>query len=127
MARRNPSPAILAAHTGRAFWARVARFGGFALLFLVVMLGLGVAGYRVFAGLPWIDAFLNAAMILTGMGPVDAMPDDAAKIFASLYAIVGGAVYPAVTALILYPFLHRMMAVLHLSGNAAGQGPDSPP
>jgi hypothetical protein len=48
------------------------------------------------------------------MGPVDDMPDDASKLFASLYAIFGGAVYPAVTALVLYPFLHRMLTVLHI-------------
>ncbi len=53
-------------------------------------------------------------MILTGMGPVDAMPDNPSKIFASGYAIFGGAVYPAMTALILYPFVHRMMVILHL-------------
>ena len=127
MARRNTSPVSMAAHTGRAFLTRVARYAGFALIFLLVMLGLGVAGYRGFAGLSWIDALLNAAMILTGMGPVDPMPDDAAKIFASLYAIVGGAVYPAVTALVLYPFLHRMLAAFHLSGGSADPGPDGPP
>lgn len=86
----------------------------FALGFLVLALGSGVLGYRYFAGLGWVDAFENAAMILTGMGPVSPMPDDAAKVFASLYALFGGAVYPALTAILLYPFLHRMIRALHL-------------
>lgn len=91
--------------------------GGFVLLaavFLVLSLGIGMVGYHLLCHLPWIDSLLNASMILTGMGPVDPMPNDQAKIFASFYAIFSGAVYPAMTALILYPFLHRMLVLLHL-------------
>ena len=102
------------------FRRHVAGYVGFALVFVVLSLGLGMAGYHWIVGLSWIDSLLNAAMILTGMGPVDAMPDDASKLFASLYAIFGGAVYPAVTALVLYPFLHRMMTVLHLRAQDNG-------
>jgi hypothetical protein len=82
--------------------------------FLSVSLGVGVLGYRYIAGLSWIDALFNAAMILTGMGPANPMPDDAAKLFATAYAIFGGAAYPAVTAIVLYPLLQRMLVVLHL-------------
>jgi hypothetical protein len=96
------------------FLRHVGWFLLFASGFLFVSLGLGVLGYHVVVGLDWIDSLLNASMILTGMGPVDTMPDDRSKIFASLYAIFGGAVYPAMTALILYPFVHRMMVILHL-------------
>jgi hypothetical protein len=64
-------------------------------------------------------------MILTGMGPANAMPTDTSKIFASAYAIFGGTVYPAVTAIILYPLVHRMMVVLHIQ--AKGDGPDEGP
>jgi hypothetical protein len=108
-----------------AFLRRAAGFFLFAAVFLSLALGLGAVGYHQFAGLPWIDAFLNAAMILTGMGPVDAMTDDAAKLFASGYALFGGAVYPALTALVLYPFLHRMLRVLHLEAQA-GSGEAGP-
>lgn len=106
-------------HSRAEFWGRVWRFVTFAAVFLLLSLGLGTAGYMVFAHLAPVDAFLNAAMILSGMGPVDPMPDDAAKIFAGLYAILSGAAYPAVTALALYPFLHRMMNILHLSSAAS--------
>lgn len=102
------------AHHRAEFGRLLAQAIGFALGFLTLALGSGVLGYRVFAGLGWVDAFENAAMILTGMGPVSPMPDDAAKIFASLYALFGGAVYPALTAIVLYPFLHRMIRALHL-------------
>lgn len=100
---------------------------GFILLasgFLALSLGIGMVGYHLTSNLPWIDSLLNASMILTGMGPVDPMPDDRAKIFASCYAIFSGAVYPAMTALILYPFLHRMLCLLHLQA-LEGQGDDA--
>lgn len=97
-----------------SFLRRVAAFAGFALGFLAVALGAGVLGYRHFAGLGWVDSLYNSAMILTGMGPADPMPSDRAKIFATVYALFGGAVYPALTAIVLYPFLHRMLKALHL-------------
>ena len=109
-----PRPGSPLHHSRAEFLARLARYCGFALAFLLISLGLGILGYMRFAGLDFIDALFNAAMILTGMGPVDPMQDDEAKIFSSLYAMYGGAVYPAITALILYPLLRRMIAVLHL-------------
>lgn len=110
------------------FRRHVAGFVAFALGFLVLSLGIGVLGYHWIAGLNWIDSLLNAAMILTGMGPVSPMPDDASKLFASAYAIFGGAVYPAVTALVLFPFVHRMMSVLHLQaqGDDGASDRDAP-
>lgn len=68
---------------------------------IVVSLGAGVLGYRILADLPWVDALLNASMILGGMGPVDPLPTTAAKIFASLYALFSGIVF-LVTAGILF-------------------------
>ncbi len=101
------------------FLARVARYSVFAAGLFFFSFGIGILGYWHFARLGWVDAVFNASMILTGMGPVDAMPDDAAKLFASAYAIYGGAVYPVVAALILYPLLHRMLALLHLNALAS--------
>ena len=96
--------AELTMKTHSEFVAHAMRYALFGAAFVVLALGLGVLGYHAIGGLGWVDAFLNASMILTAMGPVDQMPDDASKIFASLYAIFGGAVYPAVTAIVLYPF-----------------------
>jgi hypothetical protein len=64
--------------------------------------------------LPWIDALLNAAMILGGMGPVDTLRSDAAKIFASGYALFSGVVFILVAGLLLAPLFHRLMHHFHL-------------
>jgi len=96
------------------FRQHVAQFLALALGVLVLFLGFGILGYHLIVGLGWIDSLLNASMILTGMGPVDTMPDDASKVFASFYALISGAVYPVLTAVVLYPFVNRMLKVLHL-------------
>ncbi len=96
-------------------------FAGYVLRFillangvLLVMIGIGYAGYHWIAGLGPVDSLLNTAMILTGMGPVDPMTTDAAKLFASGYALLSGAIYPVLTAVVLYPFVHRLLHRLHL-------------
>lgn len=99
----------------RSEFARYAlRFILLAVAVLVVMIAIGYAGYHWIAGLPPVDSLLNTAMILTGMGPVSPMTTDAAKLFASGYALVAGAVYPVLTAVVLYPFVHRLLHRLHL-------------
>ncbi len=110
----------------RDFASRLARFTVLALCILAICLAVGTFGYHEFARLNWIDAFLNASMILTGMGPVDPMPDDAAKLFASVFALIGGAVYPALAALVLYPIVHRMMAAFHLQSLTPPDPSDGP-
>ena len=107
-------PQSLTLRSRSEFLRHAAGFTLLAAVFLVLSLGIGMVGYHLTCHLPWVDSLLNASMILTGMGPDDPMPDDRAKIFASAYAIFSGAVYPAMTALILYPFLHRMLVILHL-------------
>ena len=124
---RKPAARPLSLRTHEEFRRHVAGFLGLALGFLMLFLGIGILGYHLIVGLGWIDSLLNASMILTGMGPVDQMPTDAAKIFASLYAIVSGAVYPVLTAVVLYPFVHRMLSVLHLQAVASSQGGDGNP
>ena len=124
---RKPAARPLSLRTHEEFRRHVAGFLGLALGFLMLFLGIGILGYHLIVGLGWIDSLLNASMILTGMGPVDQMPTDAAKISASLYAIVSGAVYPVLTAVVLYPFVHRMLSVLHLQAVASSQGGDGNP
>ena len=101
-------------HTRQEFTRRVLGFLALGAGFLVVSLGVGVLGYRFIAGLSWIDALFNAAMILTGMGPADPMPDDAAKIFAGVYEMVAGLAWTALLGGVLYPFIHWMLHALHL-------------
>ena len=77
-------------------------------------LGLGMAGYHWIAGLGWVDALLNAAMILTGMGPVDPMRTTAAKLFASAYAIFSGVAFLTSVGVLLAPLAHRFLHHFHL-------------
>jgi hypothetical protein len=92
------------------------RFAGFlAAAGIFVLLGLlvGVAGYHWIGGLPWIDAVLNASMILTGMGPVDELHTVPAKLFASGYALFSGLVFITVTGVMLAPIVHRVLHIFH--------------
>ena len=91
-----------------------ARTLGAASLLLIIALGLGVIGYHVVAKLGWIDALLNASMILTGMGPVAILATDAAKLFASAYALFSGVVFLTVTGIVLGPVVHRVLHRFHL-------------
>jgi hypothetical protein len=88
---------------------------GLALVIIAVALSIGVAGYHFIAGLPWIDALMNASMILTGMGPVDVLRSNAAKVFASLYALFSGVVFISLMGLLLSPIAHRVLHKFHLS------------
>jgi len=87
---------------------------GLALAIIAVALSIGVAGYYFIAGLPWIDALLNASMILTGMGPVDVLRSNAAKVFASFYALFSGVVFISLMGLLLSPIAHRVLHKFHL-------------
>ena len=96
------------------FAGRVLAHAGIATGAIAVALFTGVAGYHYVAGLQWIDALLNASMILGGMGPVDALHSNGAKVFASFYALFSGLAFIGVVAVVLAPFLHRLMHKLHI-------------
>ena len=76
--------------------------------------GLGAAGYHFFGGLPWLDAALNATMILTGMGPVNPMVTPGGKVFAIVYALFSGVFFLTMVALLLAPALHHFLHRFHL-------------
>ncbi len=97
------------------FLRRVARHGGVSVLLIGLSLWIGTAGYHTFAKLGWIDSLLNASMILTGMGPVDTMTTDSAKLFASVYALYSGIVFLAAVGVLFMPFLHRVLHKLHIN------------
>lgn len=96
------------------FLRRAARHLLLGVFVVCVALSIGVTGYHALGGLGWVDAFLNAAMILGGMGPVDRMEADGAKIFAALYALFSGLVLIAVMGVVLAPWVHRLLHVIHL-------------
>ncbi len=98
----------------REFTTRFFRHASCALAIVVVWLAAGVAGYHWIAGLAWVDATLNAAMILGGMGPVDTLRSDGAKLFAALYALSSGVLFLGASGLLLAPMLHRILHKFHL-------------
>jgi hypothetical protein len=77
-------------------------------------LALGVVGYHFTAGFSWLDALLNASMILGGMGPVDTVKTTAGKLFASFYALFAGVLFLAAVGVLVAPLAHRMLHRLHL-------------
>ncbi len=93
----------------KAFLKRLARHLAVAVIILAISLGLGVFGYHFLGRLSWIDALLNASMILGGMGPVDPLPDAAAKLFASFYALFAGLIFLVSAGVILAPVAHRLL------------------
>lgn len=78
---------------------------------------IGILGYRYIAEMSWVDSLLNASMILGGMGPMGELNSDAAKIFASAYALFSGLVFISVMGIILAPAAHRALHLFHLDEN----------
>jgi hypothetical protein len=97
-----------------AFLRRLARNLLLGLVFIAGSLLLGAAGYHGFAGLPWIDALLNASMILTGMGPVDPLTTPGAKLFATFYSLFSGVAFLSIVGVMVAPMVHRFLHRFHL-------------
>jgi TRAP-type C4-dicarboxylate transport system permease small subunit len=85
-----------------------------ALALIALVLMIGIAGYHSLAGYNWVDSLLEASMILGGMGPVNQLPNDTAKIFASAYALFSGLIFIAVMGLVLSPVVHRILHKFHV-------------
>ena len=101
----------------RAFYARMARSLALAFAIVVVSLGIGMAGYHGFEGLSWLDAFLNAAMILSGMGPVAQIQTTGGKLFAGCYALFSGLALITTLAVIIAPLFHRFLHRFHMEAD----------
>ena len=97
-----------------SFLGLLLRVIGVTFAVLGTSLGLGIAGYHWIGHLPWVDAFLNASMILAGMGPVDPLEGAPAKLFASVYALFSGVVFLSSVGVLVTPVAHRMIHWLHL-------------
>jgi len=91
----------------RKFLYRVIFHLAIGLGIICISLGIGVSGYHYFENMAFIDAYENAAMILSGMGPVDTLNTDGGKIFAGTYALFSGIIFLAVIAIIIAPLFHR--------------------
>jgi hypothetical protein len=111
MKRTNKQRNIL---SPKDFARRMFRFFLISTGMVIISLMIGVWGYHYFAGLGWTDSLLNASMILTGMGPVDKLTTQGAKIFASFYALFSGVAFLTTVAVFLSPIAHRLLHVLHV-------------
>jgi len=105
----------------RKFYQRLVRSAGIVAGIVAFSLFLGSAGYHFLAELPWVDALLNASMILAGMGPVDPVKSTAAKLFATFYALYSGIAFLTMVAILMAPLLHRFLHEFHLEDQDEGE------
>ena len=114
-----PDPVVKSAvkpppHRSRPFYHRFLLALGLSAGVIGFALVLGILGYHFIAGFKWVDSLLNAAMILAGMGPVGGLNSDAAKLFASAYALFSGLVFITATGILLAPVFHRVLHRFHI-------------
>ena len=93
---------------------RLLKYGLIAVVLIFFSLVIGMAGYHLLEGLSWVDAFLNSAMLMGGMGPVNALQTDAGKIFAGVYALYCGMILLIAVGIFAVPIVHRFLHHFHL-------------
>ncbi len=98
----------------KEYFRRLRHHAGMGLAVIGASLGIGMLGYHSLEKLPWIDAFVNAAMILSGMGPVATLNTAAGKIFAGCYALYSGIALISIVGIIFAPAIHRFLHKFHL-------------
>lgn len=98
----------------RKFVLRLIKYFMFSIVLITFSLSIGTIGYHYFAKISWIDAFYNASLILTGMGPVNEMTTNGAKLFASFYALFSGIAFLSIVGVIFAPIAHRLLHLLHV-------------
>ena len=99
------------------FIAHIARNAALGLLLIGIALLIGMLGYHYFEELNWVDAFANASMILSGMGPFGPLTTAGGKIFAGFYALFSGLLFIMVIGLIFAPVAHRFIKRIHIEAN----------
>ena len=103
--------------TRREFAHRMLRAVLLWVIITAAGLTIGIAGYAGFEGLSLADAFENAAMILSGMGPVTELKNTSAKLFAGFYAILSGLIIVIASGFVLSPMFHRVLHSFHVEGS----------
>lgn len=98
-------------------YLHVTRNAFLSLLLVFVALFVGILGYHYFETMSWADSFLNAAMILSGMGPAAALTTTSGKVFAGLYALFSGLAFIAIIVMMLSPLIHQVFRKIHLENN----------
>jgi hypothetical protein len=107
----------------QSFVKRLAFAAILSAVLLAVWTVVGMIGYHALAGLGWVDAFLNSAMIVGGMGPVDILNNQPAKVFAGFYAILSGVIFLSVFGLLIGPVFHRFLHRFHLDTEGREESP----
>ena len=108
------SPQTVGPAFHRDFWPHLARQGSWAALLVTVSLMGGTLGFHVFSRQLWVDAFLNASMLLGGMGPVGDLGPNGGKLFAAGYALYAGLMFLVVAGLLVTPVFHRVLHRFHV-------------
>ena len=103
----------------RAFISRQIKSAGVGFFLIVISLLTGMMGYHTFEGLAWDDAFVNAAMILSGMGPLATLHTTTSKIFAGCYALYSGLAILLIAGIVFAPAVHRILHHFHLEAEKA--------
>ena len=109
----------------RVFYGRLARSATIGGLIVLVSLAIGMAGYRFLEKMSWLDAFVNSAMILSGMGPVGSLQTGAGKFFAGCYALYSGLALITTMGVVFAPVFHRFLHTFHLESEKNSQGTKS--
>ena len=100
--------------SNREFRIKFAKSALFALGIFTVSMAIGIFGYHYIVKLDWVDAFLNASMILGGMGQVSDLKDNSEKIFAALYALFSGVTFLSSITIFIAPVIHRLLQKFHI-------------
>jgi hypothetical protein len=108
------SGSILKLHSQKHFVKNLTRSFLIGSGLIIISLGIGGIGYHFFGNLDWLSAFLNASMILTGMGPVDPMINSSGKLFAIFYSLVSGVTFLVIVGIIFAPIYQRFLHKFHL-------------
>lgn len=96
------------------FLSHITRNACMCLVFIAIALFIGMLGYHVFEHMPWVDSFLNASMILSGMGPAATLATTGGKIFAGFYALFSGLAFIAIIVIMISPLIHHLFHKIHL-------------
>jgi len=99
------------------FLLRLLKFILFGLFLVYIALFIGMWGYHTYEGMSWLDAFVNASMILSGMGPLSPLHTDAGKLFAGFYSLFSGLFFMVLMGILFAPCLHRFLHKMHLAKN----------
>ncbi len=106
------------------FYHHITRNTLWGIALTAIALLIGMVGYHLSEQMSWVDSFMNASMILSGMGPASALNTTAGKLFAGFYALFSGLAFIAIIVIILSPVIHQFFRKIHLESSQKSQDED---